>query len=59
MNRRMMALVLIGGLFFAEACEAENPPQAMVSPQIFADVPAEIDPGARYLIYLHGAIIET
>jgi len=26
--------------------------------QIFNDVPAEIDPDARYLFYLHGAIIE-
>ena len=59
MNRRMMALVLFGGLFFATASGAEDPPPAEASPQIFADVPAEIDPGARYLIYLHGAIIET
>ena len=59
MNRRLIALVVIGGLFFAGACGAEDPPQAMVSPQILAAVPAEIDPGARYLIYLHGAIIET
>ncbi len=29
------------------------------SSSILADVPAVVDPGARYLIYLHGAIIET
>jgi len=59
MNRKLMTIVLIGGLFSAPACGAEGPPPAEASPQIFADVPATIDPGARYLIYLHGAIIET
>lgn len=58
MNSRLMVIVLIGGLFPAGVCGAENLP-AKASPRIFGDVPAEIDPDARYLIYLHGAIIET
>ena len=49
----------MGLVFLATAGGAEGPLPAEASPQIFADVPAEIDPGARYLIYLHGAIIET
>jgi hypothetical protein len=59
MNRKLMTIVLIGGLFSAPACGAEDPQQAEISPQIFGDVLAEIDSGARYLFYLHGAIIET
>ena len=49
----LMCLVMV-----ATAC-AEEDPVAETSPQIFADVPARIDPSARYLVYLHGAIIET
>ena len=37
--------------------ESQNP--AGPIERIHADVPAIIDPSARYLIYLHGAIIET
>ena len=59
MSSKQLVPVLIGFVLFATACGAEDPPPAEASPQIFADVPAEIDPGARYLIYLHGAIIET
>jgi hypothetical protein len=54
-----LAPMLISLVVFVAACGAEDPPPAKASPQIFADVPAEVDPGARYLIYLHGAIIET
>ncbi len=59
MNRKLMTIVFIGGLFSAPACGAGDPPPAEASPQISADVPAAIDLGARYLFYLHGAIIET
>jgi hypothetical protein len=34
-------------------------PSGAVAQRIHSQVPAEIDPHARYLIYLHGAIIET
>jgi len=43
----------------ATACGAEDPTAAESSPQVFSEVPAVIDPDARYLVYLHGAIIET
>ena len=59
MSSKQLLPVLMCFVLFATVCGAEDPPPADASPQIFADVPAEIDPGARYLIYLHGAIIET
>jgi len=59
MGSKRLVPVLMGLVLFATACGAESPPPAEASPQIFAYVPATIDPGARYLIYLHGAIIET
>jgi len=59
MFSKQLVSVLMGFVLFVAACGAEDPPPAEASPQIFADVPAAIDPGARYLIYLHGAIIET
>ncbi|MEJ2580567.1 MAG: alpha/beta hydrolase [Acidobacteriota bacterium] len=39
------------------ACAAQGPASA-AAPRIFTEVPEQIDPNARYLIYLHGAIIE-
>jgi len=42
----------------ATNCGAEDPPTPDPALQIFTDEPAEIDPDARYLFYLHGAIIE-
>jgi hypothetical protein len=59
MSMKHLAPMLISLVLFVAACDAESLPHAETSPQIFADVPAEIDPGAHYLIYLHGAIIET
>ena len=59
MSSRQLVPVLIGLVLFAAVCGAEDPPPIEATPQIFADVPAEIDPAARYLIYLHGAIIEA
>ena len=49
----VLCLVMI-----ASACGAQNPPPTVSASQILTDVPAEIDPEARYLLYLHGAIIE-
>ena len=59
MSSKQLVPVLMGFVLLATAFEAADPPSATASPQIFADVPAEVDPGACYLIYLHGAIIET
>jgi hypothetical protein len=59
MSSKQLVPVLMGLVLFAAVCGAEDPPPVEATPQIIADVPAEIDPGARYLIYLHGAIIET
>jgi len=50
-----MVLFLVLG---ATACGAEDPATIESAFQIFTGVPAEIDPDARYLMYLHGAIIE-
>jgi len=45
-------------VFLTTACGAEEPPAPQPTPRIFSEVPVSIDPSARYLIYLHGAIIE-
>jgi predicted esterase len=50
-----MVLCLVLG---ATACGAEESPLADSTPQIITELPAGIDPDARYLFYLHGAIIE-
>ncbi len=39
-------------------CLAQDSSPVGVSGQIFAEVPDEIDPSARYLFYVHGRIIE-
>lgn len=39
-------------------CLAQDSSPVGVSGQIFAEVPDDIDPSARYLFYLHGRIIE-
>ena len=49
----VLCLVMI-----ASACGAQNPPPTVSARRILTGVPAEIDPDARYLFYLHGAIIE-
>jgi len=58
MQLRQYGLVSIGILLVAGACAADDPKPMDPSPRIFSEVPAEIDPGARYLFYLHGRIIE-
>lgn len=45
-------------VFFAAACGAQNPPPTESIHQISANAPDTIDSDARYLFYLHGAIIE-
>jgi len=53
-------IVLVWGCLFLAAlgCRAEDSGPARISGQIFAEMPDEIDPFARYLFYLHGRIIE-
>jgi hypothetical protein len=58
MNRKQLGSVLMCFVFIATACGAQSPPLAKPTLQILTDVPSEIDPDARYLFYLHGAIIE-
>ena len=59
MFSKQLGRVLWCFVFFATGCGAEDTPSAESTLQIFADVPVEIDLDARYLIYLHGAIIEN
>ena len=59
MSWKQLNLVVISLVLVSVACGAESPPVVDRSPQVFSDVPAEVDPNARYLLYLHGAIIET
>lgn len=49
----LMCVVLVSTVFGAEDLPAEKAPL-----EIFAEVPEVIDPDSRYLIYLHGRIIE-
>jgi hypothetical protein len=45
-------------VFLAIACAAKDPLPDESTLRIHAEVPASIDPEARYLFYLHGAIVE-
>lgn len=63
---RRAACHIVAVLFAAAVCVAGlacgapgEAPADGASSNIVSDVPAVIDPDARYLIYLHGAIIET
>jgi len=58
MFSKRLGSVLLCFVFFAAACGAQNPPPTEPIHQIFTNVPETIDPDARYLFYLHGAIIE-
>lgn len=49
--------VLVCLVFVGSACAADAP-QPEPPPQIHTSAPAEVDSTARYLFYLHGAIIE-
>ena len=58
MTDKRFGFVLMCLACFATACGAGNPQSGDSALQILADVPASINPDARYLFYLHGAIIE-
>jgi len=58
MDGMRLAPVLMGILLVTAACGAGNPGEVEASVRILAAVPEAIDPDARYLFYLHGAIIE-
>jgi len=58
MTCKQFGSALMCFVFLATACAAEDPAPTEPALQIFNDVPPEIDPDARYLFYLHGAIIE-
>ena len=55
---RQIGQIILCLVLIAAAWGAEDPPLADSAPQIFAEVPEVIDPDARHLFYLHGAIIE-
>jgi hypothetical protein len=58
MSWNQLGPIVLSLVLLATGCAAEDPPVAEPALQIFADVPEEIDTDARYLFYLHGAIIE-
>lgn len=58
MDSRQIGSLVMCFVFTATACGAEITAPTEPTLQIFADVPETINPTARYLIYLHGAIIE-
>lgn len=58
MSRSKDFVIALCLVFIAAACGAEEPSTPEPALRIFTDVPDVIDPTARYLIYLHGAIIE-
>jgi len=59
MTIKQLGSALMSVVFFAASCAAEGPPTPETALQIFTEVPDVIDPDARYVIYLHGAIIES
>jgi hypothetical protein len=58
MIRKRSGSVLLCFVLMTTACGTENSQPSEQVLQILTGVPAEIDPDARYLFYLHGAIIE-
>ncbi len=58
MSWRPSALVWVGLFLVASGCVAEESPAEGETRRIFDEMPAEIDPAARYIFYLHGRIIE-
>jgi len=58
MTSMRLGSILISSVIIAIACSAEHHQSTEPTLEIDADVPENIDPEARYLIYLHGAIIE-
>jgi acetyl esterase/lipase len=58
MSWNQLGPIIVCLVLMSLACAAEDPQPPAPNPRIYAEVPASIDPEARYLFYLHGAIIE-
>jgi hypothetical protein len=58
MMRKRLGLILLGFLIVTGACGVGGSSPTDTSLRILAGVPDDVDPTARYLIYLHGRIIE-
>jgi len=58
MSWRQIGPIILCLVLIVAACGAEDPPSADSAPQVLAEKLEAIDPDARYLFYLHGAIIE-
>jgi hypothetical protein len=56
---KRLALTMIWCLGFAAGCGEVGPTAPGGGSRIHVEVPAEVDTSARYLVYLHGAIIES
>ena len=59
MTVNRLALVAVFLCLFAAGCSGEDRVADEGASRVFPDVPTEIDLEDRYLIYLHGAIIEN
>ena len=55
---KRLVFVWIGVFLVAFVCAASDSTEEELSQRIFSEMPSEIDPSARYLLYLHGRIIE-
>ena len=58
MSWNQLGPIILCLVLMSLACAAGDPQPPAPTPRIYAEVPASIDPEARYLFYLHGAIIE-
>jgi len=58
-TRKCLALVALCACWFTTGCAGEDRIVDEPGSRISSDVPPEIDLDARYMIYLHGAIIEN
>ena len=58
LTTKQIASILLCSVLAASACGAEDPAPTEATLRIFTDFPEAVDPSARFLIYLHGAIIE-
>ena len=58
LTTNQIAWVLLCSVLAAIACGTEDTAPTEATRRIFTDVPEAIDPTARFLIYLHGAIVE-
>jgi len=58
MSWKRLVLVWFGVVLVVSGCGAEDSSEEGTSRGVSAEMPSEIDPSARYLLYLHGRIIE-